>query len=69
MDLKTILAEALGLHPAERLQLIEMLSKSLSTTNEKIEQIWDEEAEKRLNALKSGSVKTISLEDIIYKYK
>jgi putative addiction module component (TIGR02574 family) len=69
MDSKTLLKEALQLRPAERLQLIEWLTQSLDKPDEKIEQIWAEESEKRYQALKEGKVKTIPLDEIIQRYK
>ena len=69
MDSKAILHEALQLRPAERLQLIESLTRSLNVPDEKIEQIWAEESEKRYWALKDGKVKTIPLDEIIKRYK
>lgn len=69
MDTQSILTEALHLRPAERLLLIELLTQSLNKPNEKIEQIWAEESEKRFQALKTGKVKTIPLTEIIHRYK
>jgi len=69
MDTKELLNEALQLRPAERLHLIELLTKSLDKPNPKIEQKWAEEAEKRYEALKADKVKTIPLNEIIKKYR
>jgi len=69
MDTNLIFKEALHLRPAERLQLIEWLTKSLSKPDEKIEKIWAEESEKRYDALKQGKVQTIPLDEIIKRYK
>jgi putative addiction module component (TIGR02574 family) len=69
MDTKSILTEALHLRPAERLQLIEWLTQSLNKPDEKIEQIWAEESEKRYKALTEKKVKTISLNEIVQRYK
>jgi putative addiction module component (TIGR02574 family) len=69
MDSKSILKEALHLRPAERLQLIEWLTKSLNRPDENIEQIWAEESEKRYEALKIGEVKTIPFEEIKQRYQ
>lgn len=69
MDSKTLYKEALNLRPAERLQLIEWLAHSLDKPDEKIEQIWAEESEKRYNALKEGKVRTIPLHEIIQRYR
>ena len=69
MDAKTLLREALQLRPADRLKLIESLTKSLDKPDEEIEKIWAEEIEKRYRALKRGKVKTFSLDEIIRRYK
>lgn len=69
MDTKTILKDALMLRPAERLQLIEMLTLSLNHPDEEIEKIWAEESEKRCKALEEGRVKTMAFKDIIERYK
>ena len=69
MDTKLILEEALSLRPAERLKLIEMLTRSLNNPDESIEKIWAEESEKRYNALIEGKVKTIAFKEIIERYK
>ena len=59
----------MNLRPAERLRLIEMLTKSLSKPDENVEQTWAEESEKRYEALRTGKVKTISLDEIAKRYK
>lgn len=69
MDSKTLLKEALQLRPSERLQLMEWLAQSLDKPDEKIEEIWAEESEKRYKALKAKKVKTIPLDEIVNKYK
>ena len=69
MDAQVILNEALHLKPAERLYLIEQLAKSLDKPDENVENEWKEEAEKRVDALKKGKVKTYSLDSIIERYK
>ena len=69
MDSKKLLEEALQLRPVERLQLIEWIVQSLDKPDEKIEQIWAEESERRYKALKEGKVKTIPLNEIIQRYK
>jgi putative addiction module component (TIGR02574 family) len=67
MDSKKIVQEALGLSPAERLFIIEALSKSLSEPNLEIEKFWKEEVESRYEAYLRGKVKTISYSNIIKK--
>ena len=69
MDTKSVLKDALSLRPSERLQLIEMLTRSLNKPDDTIEKIWAEESEKRYKALEEGRVKTINFKDIIERYK
>ena len=56
------------MRPAERLLLIEMLSKSLNQPDEKIEQVWADESKKRYKALEENRVKSISINEIIERY-
>ena len=42
MDIKSVFKDALLLRPAERLELIEMLTRSLNKPDESIEKIWSE---------------------------
>jgi putative addiction module component (TIGR02574 family) len=69
MNTKSVFEEALQLRPAERLQLIEMLTRSLNQPDEKIEKIWAEESEKRYKALEAGKLKTIAIKEIVERYK
>ena len=69
MDSRKLFKKALQLRPAEKLQLVGWLAQSLNRPDEKIEQIWADEAEKRYQALKKGKVKTIPLDEIIQRYK
>jgi putative addiction module component (TIGR02574 family) len=69
MDTKTILEGAMRLRPSERLQLIEMLARSLSKPDEDVEKIWAEESEKRYKALQEGKLKTVPLKEVIERYK
>ena len=63
MDSNSLLKDALNLTPAEKLYLMEMLSKSLSEPNINIENIWKEEVEKRYQDLVQKKVKTISIKE------
>jgi putative addiction module component (TIGR02574 family) len=69
MDTNSLLKEALNLRPAERLQLIEMLTRSLNEPDPEIERLWAEESEKRYKALEEGRIKTYSFKDVIERYK
>ncbi|MCU0415484.1 MAG: addiction module protein [Ignavibacteriaceae bacterium] len=69
MDSNLILKEALSLSPAERLQLIEMLTRSLNKPDDNIEKIWAEESEKRYKALEEGRIKVLAFKEVIQRYK
>ncbi|OQY43333.1 MAG: addiction module protein [Candidatus Parabeggiatoa sp. nov. 2] len=48
----------------EKFFVIEGLLQSLDEPNQKLDEIWALEAEKRLNAYKKGRLKGIPMEDI-----
>lgn len=64
MDTKKIIQNALSLSPAERLLIIETLSKSLSEPDKDIDNYWKEEVEKRYEQFIIGKIKSIPYEDI-----
>jgi len=64
MSTKEILEQALQLKPEERFIVIETLLKSLDEPDEKIDEIWALEAEKRLNAYRAGRLEGIPMEEI-----
>ncbi len=65
MDTKTIIQNALTLSPAERILILEALSKSLSQPNKEIDDVWKKEIEARVKAFDEGKIKTISYEEIL----
>ncbi len=67
MDSKNIIQTALTLSPAERVFIIDALSKSLSEPNKDIEKFWKEEVEKRFKSFMKGKIKTISYEQHLKK--
>lgn len=64
MSTKEILEQALKLKPKERYTLVEGLIKSLDEPDKKLDEIWAEEAEKRLTAYRKGQLEGIPMEDI-----
>jgi putative addiction module component (TIGR02574 family) len=64
MSSKKILEQAMALKPDERFMIVESLLKSLDEPDRKIDEIWAEEAEKRLKAYRDGSLEGIPMEDI-----
>jgi putative addiction module component (TIGR02574 family) len=64
MSNKDILEMAMKLKPEERFLIIEGLIKSLDEPDKTIDQIWAEEAEKRLKAFREGKLETIPAEQV-----
>lgn len=52
------------LKPEEKFLVVEGLLKSLDEPDRGLEEIWFEEAEKRLHAYRKGSLRGIAMEDI-----
>lgn len=59
-----ILKQALKLPPDERFIVVEGLLKSLDLPDQKVDDIWAEEAEKRLKAYRDGRLTGIPMEEI-----
>jgi len=64
MSTKTLLDEAMKLKPEERLSLVEVLIKSLDEPDKKLDELWAEEAEKRLAAYREGRLEGVPMEEI-----
>jgi len=64
MSINEIINEALTLKPQERYKIIENLVQSLNQPNTEIDKLWVEESTKRVQALKDGTLKTVSYEDV-----
>ena len=64
MSNKDILEMALKLKPEERFLIIEGLIKSIDEPDKNIDDIWAEEAEKRLKAYRDGKLQTVPAEEI-----
>ncbi len=64
MSSKEILKQAMALKPDERFMIVEGLIKSLDEPDLNIDEIWAEEAEKRLKAYRDGSLDGIPMEEI-----
>lgn len=59
-----ILKQALKLPPEERFIVVEGLLKSLDVPDQKVDDVWAEEAEKRLEAYRDRRLKGIPTEEI-----
>ncbi|WP_367026388.1 addiction module protein [Methylococcus sp. ANG] len=65
MGSKEILSEALQLKPEERFAIVEGLLKSLDEPDKKLDDVWAEEAEKRLKAYREGRLEGIPMEEVL----
>ncbi|MBS0497548.1 MAG: addiction module protein [Proteobacteria bacterium] len=64
MNTKALLDEAMKLKPEERLTLVEGLIQSLDEPGKRLDEIWAEEAEKRLKAYREGKLQVVPMEGI-----
>ena len=64
MSSKELLEKALKLKPAERFMLVEGLIKSLDEPDSSIDEIWADEAVRRLDAYRAGRLEGIPMEEI-----
>lgn len=67
MSSKEILKNAMSLKPQERFLIVEGLIKSLDEPDKKLDEIWVEEAERRLKSYRSGKLKGIPMEKVFRK--
>ena len=66
---KKILEEAIALQPAERAKLIQQLIFSLDKPDKELDKLWAEEAESRLAAYQRGELQSLSVAEVLAKYK
>ena len=66
---KDILREAIQLEPTEKAKLVDQLITSLDKPDKDLDKLWAEEAESRLDAYKQGKLKSVTLEEVLSKYK
>lgn len=68
-NVKPLLAQARGLRPSEKLELVNALLEDLDRPDPSIEQAWGVEAKRRLTAMRSGRMRSYSLTQVFGKYK
>lgn len=64
-----ILKEAISLRPTEQAKLVDQLISFLDKPDSELDKLWAEEAESRLDAFKNGKLKSVSLDEVLSKYK
>lgn len=62
---KALIDSVLQLKPAERMRLLNVIYRSLEQPDTAIDEIWYDEAERRLAAHKSGAVKGIPADQVL----
>ncbi len=68
-DVKQILNEVLKLPPAKRASIVDNILSSLDQPDEYIDNLWHKEVEDRINAYQAGKIKSLSLEEVLSKYR
>jgi putative addiction module component (TIGR02574 family) len=63
-EVSDLLKRALALPVDERAALANTLLDSLETTNESVQEAWDEEVERRIKDLKAGKAVTVPWEQL-----
>ncbi len=64
-----ILEQAIALSPKEKAKLVDQLIATLDCPDKALDQLWREEAESRLAAYQRGELQTVTVEEVLSKYK
>ena len=62
---QSLVDQVLELSPSDKMKLLNIIYDSLEKPNETIDEIWYDEAERRLAAFQSGEVQGISAEEVL----
>jgi putative addiction module component (TIGR02574 family) len=68
-ETREILDRALELPAVEKARLIDQLLSSLDEPDEAIDELWRKEVEDRIQAYQAGQLKSVSLSDVLAKYR
>ncbi len=66
---KHIITEALSLSVDEKAELVDRLLSNIDGLDKNIEEKWAAEVESRIDAYGAGKLKSVSLEEVLAKYK
>ena len=64
-----LISEAISLPVEARILLVNKLLESLNPPNKEIDELWAKEAEKRVEDIRTGKVKTIPGEEVFKKIR
>ena len=68
-DTQEILDRALELPAADKARIANELLASLEQPDEAIDALWRKEVEDRIAAYKAGTLKSVTLEEVLAKYR
>jgi putative addiction module component (TIGR02574 family) len=69
IDTQEILKETLELPSEERANLVDHLLSSLDQPDEQIDNLWRREVEDRINAYRTGKIRSLTLKEVLSKYQ
>ncbi len=64
-----VLKDVLTLPPIERANLVDHILSSLDQPDEEIDSLWRKEVEDRIKAYKAGKIRSVSLKEVLLKYR
>lgn len=68
-ETQEILDRALALPAVEKARIVDQLLSSLDEPDEAIDALWRKEVEDRIQAFRAGTLKSVSLEEVLAKYR
>ena len=68
-DTQEIIDRALSLTPDEKALVVDKLLSSLDRPDEAMDALWRKEVEDRIRAYNEGKLKSVSLEEVLAKYR
>ena len=69
VETQEILDRALELPTVEKARIVDELLSSLNPPDEAIDALWREEVEDRIKAYNAGALKSVSLDEVLAKYR
>lgn len=69
VETREIIDRALELSVEEKARIVDELLSSLNEPDEAIDALWRKEVEDRIEAYNSGKLRSVSLEEVLAKYR
>lgn len=69
LETQEIRDKVMGLPAVEKARLVDELLSSLDEPDEVIDALWRKEVEDRIRAYQSGKLQSVSLADVLAKYR